>query len=80
MTILSKSKTISKLMTGAAISAIAITTTVSNEAFAQSISDEIIVTSQRTEQSLQDVPIAVSAFGGQELDDRQIESFHRRSV
>jgi len=44
-------------------------------ATAQSIDDEIIVTSQRTEQSLQDVPIAVSAFGGEELDNRQIESF-----
>ncbi len=44
-------------------------------ALAQSLDDEIVVTAQRTEQSLQDVPIAVSAFGGDELLDRQIESF-----
>ena len=56
-------------MTGAAFSALA-----TSNAVAQSITDTIVVTSQRTEQSLQDVPIAVSAFGGDELDDRQIES------
>ncbi|MGF1545181.1 MAG: TonB-dependent receptor [Parvularculaceae bacterium] len=44
-------------------------------ALAQSLDDEIVVTAQRTEQSLQEVPIAVSAFGGGELQDRQIESF-----
>ena len=31
-------------------------------AFAQSTIEEVIVTAQRTEQSLQSVPIAVSAF------------------
>lgn len=60
----------SSLLSGAAISAIA-----STGAFAQSIGDEIIVTSQRTEQSLQDVPIAVSAFSGADLQDRQLETF-----
>ncbi|MEM9705974.1 MAG: TonB-dependent receptor [Pseudomonadota bacterium] len=63
-------QTFGRLMSGVALSAIA-----TGSAFAQSITDEIIVTSQRTEQSLQDVPIAVSAFGGGELDARQIESF-----
>lgn len=58
-----------RLLSGAAVSAVAI-----GSASAQSISDEIVVTAQRTEQSLQDVPIAVSAFGGEELDSRQIES------
>jgi len=55
-------------------SALAVLAVASAPAFAQSINDEIVVTAQRTEQSLQDVPIAVSAFGGEELDDRQIEA------
>ena len=42
-------------------------------AFAQSTIEEVIVTAQRTEQSLQDVPIAVSAFTDEVLSDRQIE-------
>ncbi|MDA9784850.1 TonB-dependent receptor [Gammaproteobacteria bacterium] len=36
--------------------------------------EEIIVTSQRTEESLQDVPIAVTALTGDMLEDMQIES------
>jgi outer membrane receptor protein involved in Fe transport len=59
-----------RLLCGAAVSAIAATS-----AFAQSISDEIVVTAQRQEQSVQDVPIAVSAFGGEDLAARQLESF-----
>ncbi|MFQ5562819.1 MAG: TonB-dependent receptor domain-containing protein [Parvularculaceae bacterium] len=62
--------TAARLLSGVALSALAV-----GAASAQSIGDEIIVTSQRTEQSLQDVPIAVSAFGGEELDARQMESF-----
>ncbi len=42
-------------------------------AFAQSTIEEVIVTAQRTEQSLQDVPISVSAFTEEALSDRQIE-------
>ena len=42
-------------------------------AFTQSTIEEVIVTAQRTEQSLQDVPIAVSAFTDEVLADRQIE-------
>ena len=42
-------------------------------AFTQSTIEEVIVTAQRTEQSLQDVPIAVSAFTDEVLGDRQIE-------
>ena len=42
-------------------------------AFAQSTIEEVIVTAQRTEQSLQDVPIAVSAFTEEMLTERQIE-------
>ncbi|MBB5518059.1 TonB-dependent receptor [Amphiplicatus metriothermophilus] len=59
-----------RLLSGVALGALA-----AGGAMAQSIRDEIVVTSQRTEQSLQDVPIAVSAFDGAELQDRQMESF-----
>jgi len=41
--------------------------------YAQSTIEEVIVTAQRTEQSLQDVPIAVSAFTNEMLAERQIE-------
>ena len=46
---------------------------VSISAFAQSTIEEVIVTAQRTEQSLQSVPIAVSAFTNETLQERQIE-------
>ena len=46
---------------------------VSASAFAQSTIEEVIVTAQRTEQSLQSVPIAVSAFTAEALEERQIE-------
>ncbi|MFZ5617570.1 MAG: TonB-dependent receptor [Pseudomonadota bacterium] len=59
-----------RLLCGAAVGAIA-----ASAASAQSISDEIVVTAQRQEQSAQDVPIAVSAFGGEDLSSRQLESF-----
>jgi outer membrane receptor protein involved in Fe transport len=59
-----------RLLCSAGIGAIAATS-----AFAQSISDEIVVTAQRQEQSVQDVPIAVSAFGGEDLGARQLETF-----
>ena len=38
-----------------------------------SLIEEIIVTSQRTEESLQDVPIAVTALTSSMLEDMQIE-------
>jgi outer membrane receptor protein involved in Fe transport len=36
--------------------------------------EEVVVTAQRTEESLQEVPIAVSAFSGEMLEDKQILS------
>ncbi len=45
----------------------------STTAFAQATIEEVIVTAQRTEQSLQDVPIAVSAFTDDILEERQME-------
>ena len=43
-----------------------------DEAEASNAPQEIIVTAQRREQSLQEVPLAVSAFGAQELEARQV--------
>ncbi len=37
--------------------------------------EEVVVTAQRIEQSLQDVPISVAAIGGEALDARQIDAF-----
>ena len=36
--------------------------------------EEVIVTSQRVEESLQDVPIAVTALTAEMLEDQQIQS------
>jgi iron complex outermembrane recepter protein len=58
-----------RLLTGVALGAVA-----ASGAAAQ-VTDEIIVTSQRTEQSLQDVPISVTALSEGDLQDRQIEGF-----
>lgn len=57
----------------AALLASAATSALSSAAMAQD--DVIVVTAQRQEQSLQDVPISVTAFGGSDLADRQIEGF-----
>ena len=44
-------------------------------AFAQASLEEVIVTAQRTEQSLQDVPIAVTAIGSEDLVEKQVLTF-----
>ena len=44
-------------------------------AFAQASLEEVIVTAQRTEQSLQDVPIAVTALGADDLVEKQVVTF-----
>lgn len=51
-------------------SAIALCTAYSGATFAQI--DEIVVTAQKREQSLQEVPIAISAFSREQLSRRQI--------
>ena len=42
--------------------------------------DEIVVTAQKREQNLQDVPISVQAVGGDILDDRNITSFENLEI
>ena len=44
-------------------------------AFAQASLEEVIVTAQRTEQSLQDVPIAVTALSSDDLVEKQVVTF-----
>jgi iron complex outermembrane receptor protein len=51
---------------------------VSSKALAESTGgtiEEIVVTAQRTSESIQDVPIAVSAFNSEALESRQIDTF-----
>ncbi len=54
------------------LAATAITTAIATPAMAQN--DVIVVTAQRQSQSLQDVPIAVSAFDAEALESQQIEN------
>jgi outer membrane receptor protein involved in Fe transport len=69
------------LVAGASLAALA----AANPAFAQEVAadtvaveegaiEEIVVTAQRQAESLQDVPIAVSAFSGEALEAQQIEN------
>jgi iron complex outermembrane receptor protein len=52
------------------LGSLALATTVSLGAAAQeTVLEETIVTAQKREQSLQDVPVAVSALGGESIDD-----------
>jgi len=43
-----------------------------SQAASSAVLDEVIVTAQRREQSVQDIPIAVSAFSAAELERRQV--------
>lgn len=61
---------------GASALALAVSLT-SGTAYAQL--DEIIVTSQKREQGLQEVPISISAVDGQLLEDRSIDSLEDMS-
>lgn len=47
--------------------AIAIGLAVSQQAAAQSMLEEVVITAQKREQNLQDVPVAVTAFTGQQM-------------
>lgn len=70
MTANTRSLAICALLTSASTTALAQQSNADAEDFAL---EEIIVTAQKREQSLQDVPIAVSAFSGDALDTRAIE-------
>ena len=48
-------------------------------AFTQ-VLEEVVVTAQIREQSLQDVPISVSAIAGEDIDDRSIDSLQTLSA
>jgi iron complex outermembrane recepter protein len=41
---------------------------------AETVTNDIIVTARRTDERLQDVPVAVTAFGGDALEERKISS------
>ena len=55
-------------------SQVAATAGMSDAAATEASSDEIIVSARRRDESLQDVPISVSAFGGEQLEAQQIEN------
>jgi outer membrane receptor protein involved in Fe transport len=55
------------LLSGASLAAMA------SPALAQDVSEEIVVTAQKREQAIQDVPIAVSAFGEEALQDQGLD-------
>jgi outer membrane receptor protein involved in Fe transport len=55
------------LLSGASLAAMA------SPALAQDVSEEIVVTAQKREQAIQDVPIAVSAFNEEALQDQGLD-------
>jgi iron complex outermembrane recepter protein len=59
---------------GIVFSGLLLSTSATVHAAAASAIEEVVVTAQRTEQSLQEVPIAVTAFSGAMLEDKQIIS------
>lgn len=57
------------------LAAVTLSILVAAQAQAQSIVEEIVVTAQKREQSLQDVPISVSVMSGQVIDDFGMHRF-----
>ena len=55
--------------------AVSLITTFLSSAFVSAQIEEIVVTAQKREESIQDVPIAVSAFDAQAMEALQIDSF-----
>ena len=46
--------------------------TLSSPVLAQSVLEEVVVVAQKREQNLQEVPIAINAFTGRQLNDRRV--------
>src|SRR3546814_5928109 len=59
-------------LAGAAVAALPAAATAQDSA--EDTSGDIIVTAQRQEQRLQDVPVSVTAFGAEQLRDNSIET------
>ena len=59
-------------LAGAAVAALPAAATAQDSA--EDASGDIIVTAQRQEQRLQDVPVSVTAFGAEQLRDNSIET------
>lgn len=58
-----------------ASSAIAVSAPALAQGAGESDSDEIVVTAQKREQNLQDVPVAITAIGTEKLDQLQVNEF-----
>lgn len=56
-----------------AIAVTAVSASIALPAMGQSVLEEIVVTSQRKAESIQDVPVAISAFGAEEMEMRRID-------
>ena len=63
----------SRLLKGASISTLILS--MSAAAYGQGAIDEVVVTARKKAESLQDVPIAVSALGEEKLDELGIDVF-----
>lgn len=57
-----------RFMRGAAYAALALSATVPAKAFAQTELGEVVVTAQKRTENLNDVPVSVTAIGGEKLD------------
>jgi outer membrane receptor protein involved in Fe transport len=62
----------SRSRAGSAFAGFLVLTTAASSVWAAGAIEEVVVTAQRTEQSLQEVPIAVTAFTGAMLEEKQI--------
>lgn len=66
-----------RLLAGASVATLttAMTATMTAGAYAQGAIDEIVVTARKKAESLQDVPVAVSALGEKQLDELGVDVF-----
>lgn len=59
--------------------AVAATVFASQQLSAQAMLEEVVVTAQKRAQGLQDVPISISAFTGQSLEDAGVQNMEAAS-